>query len=126
MKYKPDIFYDLSHLSFDEKVGLLKYSKSICNDWWVDKLDCSESFGRQTIDMDFDEILEKCNESCIFNVIYRRGMEEWKDTKSIFRTQNWAIEVGFTTMESISYYLWIYIDENKLDEIIEKFNLKEQ
>lgn len=126
MAYKPDIFYDLSHLSLEQKKELMQYARSISFDWWVDKLDVGEHWRRQTIEMDFENVLEKCDESTIFNVIHRRGTEEWKNVKPIFRHRNWVVEVGFTTMTPISYYLWININEDKLDNIVNKFNLNKK
>jgi hypothetical protein len=41
-----DTFYDISKLSSPQKIELLNNCKAVCCNWWIDKLDCSQSFNR--------------------------------------------------------------------------------
>lgn len=94
-------------LSIDQKRNILLLAKEKCYEWRVDILDCSVSFFRQKIDMSFDEIMGKFNDSCFFSVIHRN-----------FPPDNY-LEIGFSTMRTPEYFLWIYLDI----EHIEKFEL---
>jgi hypothetical protein len=42
-----DTFYDTSKLSLPQKIERLNDCKAVCCNWWIDKLDCSQSFNRQ-------------------------------------------------------------------------------
>jgi len=117
-----DIFYKVNNLNFKKKKEIIKHSYNICFDWWVDKLDCSESWSRQKVDMTFDEIMSKFTNDSLFVIIHRRGYESWKKSE-IYK---WKGEIGFCTMGDPSWYLWIYITENNLVELINKYNLKEK
>lgn len=75
-------------LSLDQKLTLLRRAQDICFEWWIDILDCNKSFTRQRIDMPFDEILSKLDESSHFTVIRRN--DPGRD----------YIEVGFRTSGS--------------------------
>ena len=66
-----DIFYNTKNLSLTQKIELLRDCKEVCYTWWVDKLDCSVSTSRQQIEMDFDEVIEKFDESAHFVVVDR-------------------------------------------------------
>ena len=93
-------------------------AKDLCFKWWVDKLDCSESFLRQIIEMPFEEIMNKLDDRSHFSVIYRKNFNED------------YLEVGFRTLsytnivEQIDYFLWILIDNDKSKEFLNLFNLE--
>jgi hypothetical protein len=120
-----DVFYKVDKLSLSKKIEIMNYAKSICFKWWVDKLDCSVSISRQKIDMSFDEIIEKFTNKCHFVIIHRRGDTKWKDKDKDNLYDEWCGEIGFCTMGlGIDYYLWIYITEEQLENLINKFNLE--
>jgi len=120
MSYEQDIFYKVHDLSQKEKIDIMNYSKNISYEWWTDKLDCSESWARQRIDMSFDDIMKKFSASSHFVVIHRRGSMEHKNTE----IWKWKGEVGFSTMGGeISYYLWIHLTEDEFSGMIKKFKL---
>jgi len=110
-----DIFYNIQELSLLQKTELLNDCKEICIDWWVDKLDCSESFARQRLNMSFDEIMSKLDDSAHFVVIDRSYYPI--DEKKHF-------EIGFRAMTTIDYFLFIWVEDEKMARIIEKYNLK--
>lgn len=112
MSYNHDIFYKISDLSLIDKSEIIHYAKRKATDWWVDKLDCAESWSRQKVEMSFSDIMQKFTNKCHFTVIHRRGYEK-------------KGEIGFSTMGlGIEYYLWINISEEDLDELVEKFELE--
>jgi hypothetical protein len=110
-----DTFYNTQELSLLQKIELLKDCKEICFHWWTDKLDCSESFARQRIDMTFEEIMNKFDDSAHFFVIDRDFYPI--DEKKHF-------EIGFRAMTVIDYFLWIWVEDEKMPIIIKKYNLK--
>jgi hypothetical protein len=62
------------------------------------------------------------DDSCHFVVIYRRGPEK---AKGSYILDWWYGEIGFSTMESdANYFLFIYLNEEKLEEICEEFGLQ--
>jgi hypothetical protein len=111
--YKPDTFYKTEHLNIDEKKELLSWSKDKSFKWWVDKLDVSESWARQKIDMSYNEVITKLDDSCHFVVIHRKGYNE-----------HYYLEVAFCTLaKKPEYYLWINCEEKYVKEIVQKFKL---
>ena len=119
--YEPDLFYDLEPLSFKEKLNLCRYCKELSFEWWLDRL---KSIQRQSTNINnFEEALIYAKEDSIFTFIHRKGFEHWKNNK--FFSHNWCLEAGFRSMTTPDYFLWIYIDEDKLEDIINKFNIKE-
>ena len=110
-----DTFYNTRELSLEQKIALIKDCKEICFHWWTDILDCSVSFARQRIDMTFEEIMTKFNNKAHFVVIDR--FYHMLDEKKHF-------EIGFSTMVGIEYFLFIWVEDEKMPMIIEKYNLK--
>ena len=117
--YYPDIFYKVGKLPLEKKIKIIEKAKDLSFEWRVDKLDCSESWSRQKIDMSYEEIMGKFDDSCHFVLIYRKGYDYWKD-KEMFN-HRWCGEIAFTTMASVSYYLWVYVSEEDLDKLVHMF-----
>lgn len=104
------IFYK-TEFSISNKKKLLIESKDLSYHWWVDILDCSKSIRRQEIKMSFEDILNYLKKDSHFVFIHRRSpYEEY-------------IEVGFSTMKTPSYFLWVYCDIRYLSYFISKYNL---
>jgi hypothetical protein len=115
MSYAQDIFYNTQRLSLETKHSILTDARQKSFNWWVDILDCFKSAARQRIEIDFNEILAKLDDSCYFVFINRKGFNE----------KEYRVETGFCTMiGSVNYYLWIQIKENYLKEFIEKYQLQ--
>ena len=110
-----DIFYDIRKLSLAQKIALINDCKDICFHWWTDKLDCSESWARQRIDMTFEEIMAKFSDEAHLAVVDRDFYPI--DEKKHF-------EIAFRSMTGIDYFLWIWVEDEKMPMIIEKYNLK--
>jgi len=109
-----DTFYNTRELSLAQKIALIKDCKEICFQWWIDKLDCSVSYRRQRIDMTFEEIMEKFTNKAHFVVI---------DRKYHLRDEKKHFEIGFSTMSEIDYFLFMWVEDEKMPPIIEKYNL---
>lgn len=118
-KYYEDTFYDVSHLSLEDKEQLCRDGKEKCYEWWVDELVTTQ---RQRIEMEFDEMVKKLYNKGFhhFVFIHRRGYEDWKDPECLWSKHNWCLEIGFV---SDMYYLWIYIKAEEIPYFVEKYNL---
>lgn len=110
-----DIFYKTTPEQFLELV-----------DWAEDKafeirVDVLKKFQRERTDKTLDDFKKLLNKENGFNVvIYRRGYENRKG-KKLFKDR-WCIEIGSNVDV---YYLFMYLKEDYLTEMIEKFKLKE-
>ena len=105
-----NISYDMSSLSRTEQERLLRKAHSMCQEWWFDKLDCSESWARQRVkDISFEEAMSHFGKSALTNVIHRR---------QIVPIDPPHLEVGFRSMESpVDHFLWIIVPLDCVDEI---------
>lgn len=113
-RYYRDIFYDINSLPLEIIIQILKESKDICYMWWIDVLQ-KHSLTRKKADMSFEDFIKICNKSDHFVFIHRRG------EKSIM---NWRLEVGCSTMtREPDYFLWIQVDENKIESLVNKYNI---
>jgi len=105
-------FFDTDHLSIEEKDTLLRDSKDRCYEWWVDTLDCSISFSRQKTQMEFEDILKKLTNDCLFTIIHRKFIER-------------HLEIGFCTLSGApDYFLWIKCHESDIQYFVDKYKLK--
>lgn len=109
-------FYEIKQLSIEEKTNLLRVAKDNSLRWWVDKLDCSQSWARQRVDMGFDEIMTKFDRTCHY-VVIDRGFDHFM--------QEDYFEVGFSTMtQSVNFYLFIHLSKIEGEKLVNTFNLK--
>ncbi len=106
-----DIFYDTAKLSRPEQETLLRKAHSICERWWFDKLDSSESFARERVkDISFEDAMRHFVEGSLMNVIRRR---------QILSLEQPHLEVSFRSMESpVDCFLWIIVPLNRADDIV--------
>lgn len=117
MKYRDPIFYNTKMMSKEEKVALLWECHTICYEWWVDKLDCSESFSRQRIDCTFDDILRHFDDESHLVVVDRGTWGDF-DNREHF-------EVAFRSMENpVDFFLFIEVESDRMLPIIEKYRLE--
>jgi hypothetical protein len=106
-----EIFYNIRHLTLSEKEMILNEAYTLRERWWVDILDCNISFARQKVEMSYNDIMLKFQEKSHFVVIHRKCFENYG-------------EIGFCTLKSPEYFLWINLAEEKLQYIVSKFDLK--
>ena len=113
-----DIFHSLDHIknkrSFMEDCISQSY-KVKCNE-----LDCSKNFCRVFTKKTASEILD-ISEQCIYSfwnfIIRDKRFPEEKE----------YIEAGMSATKNLSspeYFIWIYIDLEKLDYFVKKYDLK--
>ena len=108
-KFKPEQFLDIVEWG-KEKAYMTR----------VDVLDLNVSAARQSTNLSIEDFL-RIREASHFKhdvVIHRRGYEEWKE-KEYFET-NWCIEIGSC---SDHHYLFIYVNEEHLEEMVNQFQL---
>lgn len=114
-----NLFYDTSSLTVKEKKALCKKAKSLCYQWWVDKICCASRscWARTRVDMSFSEIMDKLTSKCHFTVIVRQI--DWTDNTPY-------LEVSFRTMteDNCDYFLWINIKHDRYFELIQNLELK--
>lgn len=130
--YYQNIFYltarNFSPHTWEE---ICRDAKGKCYNWWVDH----QPSNRETIEMDFDEILKYLyTEKIHFSIIHRRGYESWNEEDS---WQKWHLEIGFCTLARKNtlptttldikgdLYLWIKLDESYIQYFVEKYNLEQ-
>lgn len=104
-------FFDTTNLSLNQKRELIRWAlEQDGADWWVDILDCSQSWYRQRIDMSLDDIIGKLDDKCHFVVVERSLPKKY-------------LEIGFSTMTSPDYFLWINLDESFLEAMKNQLEL---
>ena len=110
-----DVFYKTNDLTLQEKKILMIDCKKICYSYWIDILDCKQSFSRQKADMTFDEIMEKCDERTHFVFI---------DRKYYPIGEKKHFEVGFRIMSTPDYFLFMWIEDDVVQDVIKKYKLQ--
>jgi len=123
-QYYRDIFYDTSTFTLSDKISICKWAKRRSFQFIVDELDCTVSWCRKIVDMSFNDILKKLDDSSHFCIIHRKGYEYKKNVGN----RCWNLEISFRTMGKFDfkdYFLWIYCDEKYVPDIIKKFKLEE-
>ena len=114
-QYLQDIFYDNNNLSFDDKLALVREAKDMCYQWHADRIVGTQrrNYNPQP---DFENYLKNFNEdNLLFRFIYRRG---WPDNDY----QRWNLEIVLNNGLA-GQFLWINVDQEKLDYFIEKYKL---
>lgn len=119
-EYTHDEFYDLTHLSKNETIDLFYDAKERSYHWWVDVL---KNLFRTRVEMNFEEIIKKYDESCHAVFTYRRGYVP-QNQNSVNDIWRWKLEIGFSTMVGTSYYLFIHVEQDELKYFVEKYKLK--
>jgi hypothetical protein len=111
---RQQVFYNVEAMSMDKKIALLCDCMELSYTWWVDMLDCAESWSRQKIDCSFDKIPAKLTPQSAF-VVIDRGC--WGNDRKHF-------EIGFRSMESpVDYFLFIEVKSEKMPPILKKYRL---
>lgn len=113
-KFEDDVFYDINKLPQSKIVELLNEAKELSYNWWIDILDAAVSFSRQNIDMSFEDALKRIDKSTHFVFINRKGHPD----------REHRLEIGFRTMKVKDHFLFIYIDEDKLEFFLDKYGLE--
>lgn len=115
-EHRHHIFYDIEKLDKDKIIELLNEAKDLSYEIKIEELNCSKSWARKPIDLTFDEIIDKADGDTMFVFVHRLGYPEWDH----------YLEIGFRTSDSINYFLFICVDEDKKEYFINKYNLKKR
>lgn len=108
----PHLFFDIHHLSLQERISIINAAVKVNTKLRIDKLDCSISYSRVSSDMTFTEIMELFDMESHFVVIHRNDISEYG-------------EVGFRTSSyGIDHFLWIYTSVDDLYKIVNKYKLE--
>lgn len=117
--YLPDVFYGVDNLSIEEQVLLMEDAKEMCTEWRVDELDCSKSFARQEIKMEWADAMDNFKNAkgfrC-FTFIHRRGYPAWPH----------RLEVGFRISMGVyspDIFIWIYVPEEMIGLLAGKWGI---
>lgn len=107
----PDAFYAIERLPRAAQADRLRLAHGLCEHWWLDKLDCRESFRRQLVDgATFEDAMSHFVAGALAVVIHRRRAQ-WGEPD--------YIEVGFRSMESpVDYFLWIVVPLEKAELVL--------
>lgn len=110
-EYKQDIFYDISRLPLEKIKELLWEAYEMNYHWHVDIL---KSIRREEIEMSIEDAMNKCDREAAYVFIHRRGYPDWE----------WRLEIGYRTMTSPDYFLWINVTQDKKEYFVSKYNLQ--
>jgi len=112
-------FYDLDDLSLENKIALLKDAYDVCFEWWADELDCKKSWQRQKIDVAFDEMIDKINDSDKFHFVFIIRDRVYND-----ENPTRYIEIGYSTLSgNPDYFLWIMVDLRHLTHFLARYKI---
>ncbi|MEN8120770.1 MAG: hypothetical protein ABFS35_10505 [Bacteroidota bacterium] len=64
--------------------------------------------------MSFEDIMKQIGDSTHFVFINRKGHPNWEH----------RLEIGFRTMEAKDHFLFIYVDESKLEYFMKKYKIE--
>lgn len=113
---KQDTFYNTDTLSTDKKIELMEEAKGLCNEWWVDELDCNKSWSRRKIEMSWEDAIERFRNVkgfCFFTIIKRQAFDN-------------HFEVGYRIQDNHrDLFLWIIVPEKFSESLIDKYGLEE-
>lgn len=99
------------------QVLFFKRAYKLRSDFWLDKLDCSESYARQKVEgATFEDAMRFHGDRCLPSIILRNGASLARDEKPYY-------EVGFRGLgREIDHFLYILVDEAENGgELIEYF-----
>jgi hypothetical protein len=102
----------VNKLTLKEKLEYLEYAYVNCHEFHTDKLDCSISIARQSIQLTFSEIMKHFNNKSIFFC----GVKEDYFTKEKY------YDVGFRTEDlnekRVELFLWLKVRVDLMEILI--------
>lgn len=113
-----DIFYNFNPEQFEE---IVEWTKENSYQYFIDIKENS-SWSRVRANKTIEEFMKKRESSKYKHdvVIYRRGYEDWRDNK--WFPHSWCIEIGSRIdVTGGDLFLFIYVKDDKLQEMIDKF-----
>lgn len=115
-----NIFYNFNPEQFEE---IVEWSKENNYEHHIDIKE-NNSWSRVKTNKTIEDFMKERESSKFIHdiVIYRRGYENWRDNE--WFPHNWCIEIGSRIdIKGCDLFLFIYVKDDKLQEMIDKFNL---
>jgi hypothetical protein len=112
-----DIFYDIMALKPFKRIELIQDAKRIAMKW---RLDCLKPGHMQREALEkatWRDVLEKIGHGTLFTFIFRRGFTSGYSIP-------WHLEVGYRTMTSPDWILWIDVHSCYLEDFVKKYKLE--
>jgi hypothetical protein len=117
-EYLQDIFYN-SEFEKPKIKKLMKAILKISDFTWIDQLDCNISFARQKTDLRLEDFWKVFDKTTIYNfkIVIRRGFYKIHFGEILLTA--WDKE------NDVTYYLWVDMSKEKLDEFVLKNKITE-
>lgn len=106
-------FFEVEHLTMEQKRRLFYEAKNLSYDWRVDKLNCKYSFQRKKIEMPFESILKQFNENSLMII-----KEDYD-----YLEEGYKFTVMFRKSAQIDLFLWLFIKKKVSEYLIKKYKL---
>ena len=98
--------YDLSEVTKDDFIKIMRDAHAVCIRWWVDELDCSKSVYREVVnDISFDEAIARFHDKDAIPIAIERRVIDMHD------------EIGFHTLSDVSFFLFIIVDSGFISKL---------
>jgi len=123
-----DLFYKLKKENIKEIKKVLRWAKGNSKLVKVDVLDCSKSFRREKADKTFDEVFDLIDKNSLgfFVVILRKDANVFGLFSDKLKIMDY-LEIGIRSIDTGNkeYFIFIYLDKKKLDELRKVFEVLE-
>ena len=108
--------FDFGNMGPANQVLFFKKAYKLSYEFWLDKLDCSESFQRVKVEgAAFKDAMRHHGDRCIPSVILRSGA-------SVARSEEPHYEVGFRAMgRDVDWFLYLLVSVENESELVECF-----
>jgi len=122
-----DIFYMLKNKNVKNVKEILKWAKENSKLVRVHMLDCNKSFARVKADKTFNEVFNLIDEKSrdFFVIILRKDENVFGLFSDKLKIMDY-LEIGIRSInvDRKEYFIFIYLDKNKLNELKKKFDIK--
>lgn len=101
--------YNVIGLKKNEFIAIMQVAHSLCDNWWINRLDSNKSYFSQKIDnISFDDAIKYFkNNDAVPTCIERTRYD-----------QRQYIDVGFHTLEKVSYTMYIIVNICNKEKLI--------
>lgn len=124
-----DIFYKLKNNSVKNVKEVLKWAKENSKLVRVHMLDCSKSYGRVKADKTFDEVFDLIDKRSakFFVIILRKDENVFGLFSDKLKIMDY-LEIGIRSIDidRKEYFIFNFLDKNKLEKLKERFEIKER
>lgn len=109
------VAYPFEHLTYYQKLEILRKAFELSYEWWFDVLDIKVSYARQKLEIEFEDALKYFEPNSHFTIILRQIPKAEEH-----------IEVGFSNFKKDiykSYYLWINVKVEDFQQILDFYDI---